>query len=147
MRSPCPPISNVTLIHLSTSSPPVTSRTSRGTTVAAFSCYVSTMSWSVVVVIGADVLEVKLRFELGGLGLETAFAVVVVAVAVVIFNAADVDVAAVVVGAVSVVAAAVTVVAVVDVDVAGGGRGVDVLCAAVTPTPITDPEVERLESY
>jgi len=44
--------------------------------------------------------------------------------------------------AVSVVAVAVTVVAVVDVDVAG----VDILCAAVTPTPIMDPEVKRLGS-
>lgn len=97
-----------------------------------------------MVVIGTNVSEVKVRFKLGGIELETAFAVVVVAVAVVIIGAAGVTVAAVVVGAISVVAVAVTVVAVVDVDVVGGGREVDVLCAAVTPTPITDPEVERL---
>ena len=97
----------------------------------------------VVVVTGVNVSEIKLRFELGGLGSETVFAVVVVAVAVaIIIGAAGVDVAAVVVDAVSVVTVAVTVVAVVDVDVAGGGRGVDVLRAAVTSTPITDPGIE-----
>lgn len=52
---------------------------------------------------------------------------------------------AVVVGAVSVVAVAVTFVAAVDVDVTGGGRVVDVLCAAATPTPVMDPEVQRLK--
>jgi len=67
-------------------------------------------SWSSLV------LEVEIRFELGGLGLEMAFAVVVVAVAVII-NAAGVDVAAVVVGVVSIVAVTVMVVAAVDADV------------------------------
>lgn len=76
---------------------------------------------------------------------QTAFAVVVIAIAVVSIGAAGITVGAVVVGAISVVAMAVTVIAVVDVDVMGGDRGVDVLCAAVTPTPITDPEVEWLK--
>jgi len=52
----------------------------------------------IVVVIGANVSEVKLGFELGGLASETTFAMVVVAVAVII-NAAGVAIAAVVVGA------------------------------------------------